>query len=53
MKGRRIFTSAFLLLNYLIQVAKEQTFNKLVLSTFESNDIDKKFYKTNKCIFLL
>ena len=53
MKGRRIFTSAFLLLNYLIEVAKEQTFNKLVLSTFESNDMGKKFLKSSKCIFLL
>jgi L-amino acid N-acyltransferase YncA len=34
-----------LLLNYLIEVAKEQDFNKLVLSTFQLNEIGKKLYK--------
>ncbi|MBI6873282.1 arsinothricin resistance N-acetyltransferase ArsN1 family A [Clostridium aciditolerans] len=34
------------ILNYLIEVAKKQNFNKLVLSTFESNDIGKKLYKS-------
>jgi L-amino acid N-acyltransferase YncA len=34
------------ILNYLIEIAKNQNFNKLVLSTFESNDIGKKLYKS-------
>lgn len=34
------------ILNYLIEVAKKQDFNKLVLSTFESNEIGKKLYKS-------
>lgn len=34
------------ILNYLIKVAREQHFNKLVLSTFESNNIGKKLYKS-------
>lgn len=34
------------LLNYLIEVAKEQDFHKLVLSTFEFNEAGKKLYKS-------
>lgn len=34
------------ILNYLIEVAKEEDFHKLVLSTFESNDAGKKLYKS-------
>lgn len=34
------------ILNYLNEVAKKQDFNKLVLSTFESNGIGKKLYKS-------
>lgn len=34
------------ILSYLIEIAKEQNFTKLVLSTFESNDRGKKLYKS-------
>ncbi|MCT8975174.1 arsinothricin resistance N-acetyltransferase ArsN1 [Clostridium sp. CX1] len=34
------------ILNYLIEIAKEQDFHKLILSTFESNEIGKRLYKS-------
>lgn len=34
------------LLNYLIEVAKEHDFHKLVLSTFEFNEVGKRLYKS-------
>jgi len=34
-----------LLIGYLIKTAKEQDFHKLVLSTFENNEVGKKLYK--------
>lgn len=33
------------LLNYLIIIAKEQDFHKLILSTFEQNEVGKKLYR--------
>ncbi|GAA0722331.1 arsinothricin resistance N-acetyltransferase ArsN1 [Clostridium malenominatum] len=35
-----------LILNYLVETAKEQNFHKLVLSTFEFNDVGKNLYKS-------
>ncbi|WP_315122378.1 arsinothricin resistance N-acetyltransferase ArsN1 family A [uncultured Clostridium sp.] len=43
MRGRGL---GKLLLNYLIQIAKKQDFHKLVLSTFEFNDVGKNLYKS-------
>ncbi|MFL0266691.1 arsinothricin resistance N-acetyltransferase ArsN1 family A [Candidatus Clostridium radicumherbarum] len=34
------------LLDYLIIIAKEQDFHKLVLSTFEHNEVGKKLYRS-------
>lgn len=35
-----------LLLNYLIIIAKEQDFHKLILSTFEQNEVGKRLYRS-------